>query len=168
MATYIVMEPASSTAIAVPTEARTVVVSAVGIQGPPGTGLETLSPLLVNVTWGTPTAESGNAIEVTATVTDANGSALATSTLDVEILVSDGATDNEPSATATLSAGTSPVGTVLAGSGTATLVIRAASGSFKVKVTEASAGHRYLWMRGAGHCRLWPRSTTGVLELIFA
>jgi hypothetical protein len=146
---------------------RTIVANGVGIQGPPGTGIETLAPLLVNVTWGTPTAESGNAIEVTATITDANGDALSTSFLDVEILVSDGAADNEPSATATLSAGASPVGTVLAGSGTATLVIRSASGSFKVRVSESAAGYRYLWLRGAGHCRLWPRSTTGVLEMIF-
>lgn len=144
-----------------------IVTGGIGIQGPPGTGIETLAPLLVNVTWGTPTAESGNAIEVTASITDANGNALSTSILDVEILVSDGAADNEPSATATLSAATSPVGTVLAGTGTATLVIRSASGAFKVRVSEASAGYRYLWIRQAGHCRLWPRSTTGVLELIF-
>lgn len=150
------------------TNTITIVANGVGIQGPPGTGLETLSPLLVNVVWGTPTAESGNAIEVTATITDADGVSLSTSILDVEILVSDGATDNEPSATATLAAGTSPVGTVLAGSGTATMVIRSASGSFKVRVSESAAGYRYLWLRGAGHCRLWPRSTTGVLELIFA
>lgn len=144
-----------------------VVTRGIGAQGPPGTGIETLSPLLVNVTWGTPTAESGNAIEVTATITDATGSALSTSILDVEILVSDGAADNEPSSTATLSAATSPVGTVLAGTGTATLVIRSASGALRVKVSEASAGYRYLWIRGAGQCRLWPRSTTGVLELVF-
>ena len=150
------------------TSTITIVANGVGIQGPPGAGLETLSPLLVNVDWGTPTAESGNAIEVTATITDADGVSLSTSFLDVEILVSDGATDNEPSATATLAAGASPVGTVLAGSGTATMVIRSASGSFKVRVSESAAGYRYLWLRGAGHCRLWPRSTTGVLELIFA
>ena len=150
------------------TSTITIVANGVGIQGPPGAGLETLSPLLVNVVWGTPTAESGNAIEVTATITDADGVSLSTSILDVEILVSDGATDNEPSATATLAAGASPVGTVLAGSGTATMVIRSASGSFKVRVSESAAGYRYLWLRGAGHCRLWPRSTTGVLELIFA
>lgn len=150
------------------TNTVTIVANGVGIQGPPGTGIETIAPLLVNVTWGTPTAESANAIEVTATITDANGDALSTSILDVEIVVSDGATDNEPSATATLSAGAVAVGTVLAGSGTGTLVIRSASGSFKVKVSESAAGYRYLWLRGAGHCRLWPRSTTGVLELIFA
>jgi len=167
MTTQIINQAGGTSVIATTTE-NCFVVSQVGAQGAAGTGLETLSPLLVNVVWGTPTAESGNVIEVTATITDANGDALSTSILDVEILVSDSAADNEPSATATLAAGASPVGTVLAGSGTGTLVIRSASGSFKVGVTETAAAYRYLWLRGAGHCRLWPRSTTGVLELVFA
>lgn len=146
----------------------TVVVSQVGAQGAPGTGVEVLGPLLVGVAWGTPSAESGNAIEVAASVSEVNGEALSTSLLDVEVLVTDGATDCKPSATATLSAASTPVGTVLGGSGTARLTIRSASGAFKVKVTETAAAHRYLWLKGSGHCRLWPRSLSGVLELAFA
>lgn len=138
-----------------------------GARGEPGTGINTLGGLLVNVTWGSPSAESGNSITVAASITDANEDALATSILDVEVIVTDGATDNEPSSTAVITAADSPVGTVLAGSGTATVVCRSDSGAFAVKVTETLSGFRYLWLRGAGHCRLWPRSTTGVLELNF-
>lgn len=149
----------------------TVNVSRVGIPGPQGvagTGVESLTPVLVGLQWGTPTAESGNAIEVPATIKDFSGAGLDTSIVDVEILVTDGATDNEPSATATLTAANTPVGTVLSGSGTARLVIRSASGSLKVKVNETGTGNRYLWVKAGGNTRLWARSLTGVLELTFS
>lgn len=139
-----------------------------GPQGAAGTGLDSLTPVLVGLEWGTPTAEASNAIEVTGTVKDFQNVALNSSIVDVEILVTDGANDHEPSATATLSAGTVPVGTVLSGSGTARLVMRTSSGSLKVKVTETAAGNRYLWIKQNGHARLWVRAVAGVLELTFA
>lgn len=138
-------------------------------QGPAGvSGTAAVNSELLSLEWGTPGTESGNAIEITGTIKKLDGTSSTSSTADIQIVVSDGATDGEPSATATLSAASTPVGTVLAGSGTATLVIRSASGSIKVKVTEASAGHRYLWISGAGHERQWIRAAAGVLELVFA
>ena len=123
-----------------------------------------IGPDLVGLTWGPPGTETGNAIEISGTLTDFGGAALSSSLTDVEIIVSDGATDCEPSATAIIAAGTVPVGTVLAGSGTASLVIRTASGSLKVKVTETAAAYRYLWVKHGGHARLWIRAVAGVLE----
>lgn len=138
-------------------------------QGPAGpSGSAVINDELLSLEWGTPGAESGNAIEIVGSVKKLDGTSSTSSAVDVKIIVSDGATDNEPSATATLSAANTPVGTVLAGSGTATMVIRSSSGSIKVKVSESSAGHRYLWISGAGHERQWIRAAAGVLELVFA
>ena len=123
---------------------------------------------LISLVWGTPAVEVGDEIEISATLENYDGGVFASSIVDVEILVSDGATDNEPSATATLEPAADPVGTVLAGSGTARLVVRSDSGSLKVKVKEPTAAHRYLWLKAGGNARLWVRSKTGVQELIFA
>lgn len=139
-----------------------------GPQGPAGTGLETVTPVLVGLQWGTPAAESGNSIEIPATIKDFAGVDLASSIVDVEITVTDSAADSEPSATATLSAANTPVGTVLCGTGTARLDIRSASGALRIKVTETAAGNRYLWVKAGGITRLWVRSLTGVQELVFA
>lgn len=149
----------------------TVTVSRVGIPGPqgvPGTGMNNLDPVLVGVQWGTPGAESGNAIEIAATIKDFAGTPLPSSIVDVEILVTDSAGEHEPSATATLSAASTPVGTVLGGTGTARLVIRSMSGAFAVKVSESLPGNRYLWLKASGNARLWVRSLTGVQELVFS
>lgn len=124
---------------------------------------------LVSLVWGQPGAEAANAIEVPGSLLDFTGLALLTAEVDVEVRVTDGAADNEPSATATLSAANTPVGTVLAGTGTATLVIRTSvSGTLGVRVSEAAAGFRYLWVRQAGHSQRWVRPRDGVLELTFA
>lgn len=136
------------------------------VGGPPGLSADVADDL-IGLTWGTPGAEVANAIEVTGTLTDFLGAAFSNSLTDIEVLVSDGATDAEPSATATLSAAGTPVGTVLAGSGTARMVMRSASGSIKVKVTETAAANRYLWIKQGGNARLWVRSLLGVHELVF-
>jgi hypothetical protein len=123
---------------------------------------------LVSLRWGTPAAESGDAIEIGAAVEDYAGAAVNSSLVDVEIRVTDSAASCEPSATATLGPAAVPVGTILAGSGTATLVMRTTAGALRLRVTEAAAGYRYLWVKGAGNARLWVRSATGVQELIFS
>ena len=133
----------------------------------------TLNPLhtdetSVGIAWGSPGAESSNSIEITGSVVDYLGIGWSTSFVDVTVIVSDGAADSEPSHTATLSAAGTPVGTVLGGSGTATLTIRSASGAFKVKVTETAAGNRYLWVRNGGNMRFVPHAVAGVVELVFA
>lgn len=123
----------------------------------------------VNVVWGTPGAESGDAIEIQATVETLDGTAFSTGLVAVQVTVSDSAADNEPSATATLSAATTPVGTLLAGSGTGTAVfLTNASGAFKVKVSEPAAASRYLWVRAGGHCQLFVKAKDGIQQLTFA
>jgi hypothetical protein len=154
--------------VIVENDGTAIVISHVGVQGPPGaTGKTDVTTELVGVQWGTPSAESSNAIDITATIKDLNSDDLDTDIVDVEILVSDGAVDYEPSATATLTSAGSPVGTVLAGDGTPRLTIRSEAGAFAVRVSEAGAGHRFLWLKGSGNARLWVRSLTGVLEIVF-
>ncbi len=123
---------------------------------------------LVSLVWGAPGAEAGDAIEVSASLTDFAGDPLATDQVDVEVRVTDAANDAEPSATATLAAAGTPLGTVLAGTGTATLVVRTtAGGTLGVRVSEAAAAMRYLWVRQAGHAQRFVRARDGVLELAF-
>jgi hypothetical protein len=115
--------------------------------------------LFSQVTWGAAGAEAGNVIEVPATVQDMNGNTLAVATTEVEVMVSDSATDAEPSATATLSAAGSPIGTILSGSGTATATWRtSASGTFTVAVTETATGARYLWVRQGRNSQAFVRA----------
>lgn len=168
--TVVVERAATNSTVVVSRNVTSVVVSRQGIPGPqgiPGTGVESLTPVLVGLQWGSPGGESGNAIEISGTIKDFAGADLASSLVDMEILVSDGATDNEPSATAVLSAASVPVGTVLSGSGTARLGIRTDAGALSIKVTETLVAHRYLWVKASGHARLWVRSLTGVQEIIF-
>jgi hypothetical protein len=116
-----------------------------------------------------PTAEVSDVIEIAGNVLDYDGQPLASSVADIEVRVTDGAADGEPSATAFLTAASVPVGTVLAGSGTASLVVRSHNGSLAIAVHESTANcHRYLWIKGAGHERLWVRAADGVQELVFA
>lgn len=128
-----------------------------------------IDPVLISVVWGSPGSESSEIIEVAASCVDFNNVAFASGIVEVEIKVTDSAADAEPSATATLAAAATPVGTLLSGTGTATVVMRTnASGLFKVAVTEATATvFRYLWIKQGGNARLWVRSSTGVLELSF-
>lgn len=128
----------------------------------------TLNQTLISVVWASPGAESGNAIEIQASCQDFAGNAFLSGLVDVQIVVSDAANDSSPSATATITAATSPVGSILDGSGTATVVVRTdSSGNFKIKVSETAPGDRYLWLSPGGHSRLYPRSSTGVQQLTF-
>jgi hypothetical protein len=127
------------------------------------------TPQLVNVIWGTVGAESSNAIEVPASCADVSGTALTSDEIGVMVIVSDSAADAEPSATATISAASSPVGTLLAGSGTATSVSKTdSSGNFKIRVTETAAASRYIWVRAGGHFQRFVKARDGILQLTFA
>lgn len=118
--------------------------------------------------WGTPGAEASNAIEVQATVTDLGGTAIAAATSVVKVIVSDSATDCSPSATATIAAAGTPVGTLLDGNGTATAIFRTnASGQFKVSVTETAAASRYLWVEQGPESAAYIRGTGTTTTLTF-
>lgn len=128
-----------------------------------------VADLFAQVTWGSAGAESGNTIEVPATVQDIQGNTLAVATTEVEVMVSDSATDAEPSATATLSAATSPIGTLLSGTGTATVTFRTTSGGlFTVKVTETAAADRFLWVRTGRNSQAWVRANASPKSITFA
>lgn len=128
-----------------------------------------LQSALISVVWASPSAESGNAIEIQASCFGFAGEAFVSGLVDVQIIVSDAANDSSPSATAIITAASTPVGSILDGSGTATVIARTdSSGLFKIKVTEAAAESRYLWLSPGGHSRLYPRSSTGVQQLVFA
>lgn len=127
------------------------------------------SQSLISLVWAAPGAEAANAIEIAASCQDFAGVAFASGLIDAEIKVSDAANDTEPSSTATITAAGTPVGTLLSGSGTATVVMRTdAGGNLTIKVNETAAASRYLWVKGGGHSRLWVRSSTGVQQLTFA
>lgn len=128
----------------------------------------TLKVVFGAVSWGTAGAESANTIEITGTVLDANGVAIAAATSDVKIVVSDAVTDGEPSATATIAAAASPVGTVLAGTGTATIVMRTnASGQFAIAVTDVSVASRYLNASQGVNSQAFIRAAAGPKQLTF-
>lgn len=138
-----------------------------GPPGPPGPSGGTTSSDFTVVSWSTPSAESTDTIEITGSILDTSGSPVSSSIVDIDICVTDGAVDCEPSATAYLTAAGTPSGTVLGGSGTATLTIRSAAGVFAIAVHESAAAHRFLWIRAAGHERVWVRAADGVQELVF-
>lgn len=128
----------------------------------------TLKVVFGAVSWGTAGAESANTIEITGTVLDANGVSIAAATSDVKIIVSDAVTDGEPSATATIAAAASPVGTVLAGTGTATIVMRTnASGQFAIAVTDVSVASRYLNASQGVNSQAFIRAAAGPKQLTF-
>ncbi len=140
-----------------------------GPHGPAGpTGPIGSTAGLVQIRWSTPTTETNDTIEIIGNVLDYVGAALLTGVVDIEVRVTDGANDGEPSATAYLTAAATPVGIVLAGVLTACLVIRSASGFLAVAIHEATANcHRYLWIKASGHETQWVRAADGVQEIDF-
>ncbi len=127
----------------------------------------TVNLALISTVWGTPGIESSNKIEISGSCRNLNGVSFA-GIVDIMIKVTDGAADAEPSSTATITAAAVPVGTVMAGSGTATVQIRTnSSGLFKIAVNETAVGFRYLWVSSGLHVIYWVRSNVGVLELQF-
>mgnify|MGYP005613312487 CR=1 FL=1 len=125
--------------------------------------------LFGQVTWGAAGAESTNVIEITGTVGDLAGNAIASATSEVEVCVTDSATDAEPSATATLAAAGTPVGTLLSGTGTATVTIRTnSSGQFALAITESAAASRYLWVRQGRNSQAWIRANATPKQCTFS
>jgi hypothetical protein len=101
------------------------------------------------VIWGTPGALTSQTITVSAALNDLNGNPFSSDVCDIELTITDGIADSEPSHTATLSAAGSPIGILMAGSGTASVTVRTASGApaFNILASEASSGSvRYLWV----------------------
>lgn len=121
------------------------------------------------VSWGSAGTETANVIEVPATVQDLQSNTLAVATTEVEVMVSDGANDAEPSATATIAAAGTPVGTLLSGSGTATATFRtSAAGLFTVAIGETAAASRYLWVRQGRNSQAWVRAAAVAKSITFA
>lgn len=128
----------------------------------------TIKVTLGAVSWGTPGTETANTIEITGTVVDPSGNPIAAATSDVKIIVSDAVNDGEPSATATIAAAASPVGTVLAGSGTATIIMRTnASGQFSIAINDASVASRYLNAQQGVNSQCFIRASAGPKQLTF-
>lgn len=133
-----------------------------------GGGGVTWGNQLINVIWGTPGAEVSNTITVSASSADLDGNTISSSEIGVMVIVTDGAADNEPSETATISAASPAVGTLVAGDGTATAMFKTnASGNFSIKVTETAAASRYVWVRAGGHFQRFVKARDGVLQLTF-
>jgi hypothetical protein len=129
----------------------------------------TIANQLGYVAWGSAGAESANVIEITGTVTNIAGTTIAAATSEVQVMVTDGASDGEPSATATIAAAGSPIGTLLAGSGTATVTMRtSSSGTFSVAVTETAVGSRYLWVKQGDNSQCFIRANAAAKQLTFA
>ena len=125
--------------------------------------------LFGQVTWAAAGAESANVIEIQGEIGDIAGTAIAAATSEVEVCVTDSATDAEPSATATLAAAGTPVGTLLSGTGTATVTIRTnSSGLIKLAVTETTAADRFLWVRQGRNSQCWIRANAAPKSLTFA
>lgn len=130
---------------------------------------DAVQDLFAQVTWGSAGAESSNIIEVPATLQDIAGNTLAVATTEIEVLVSDSATDAEPSATATIAAAGTPVGTLLSGTGTATITMRtSAGGLFTVAITETAAASRFLWVRQGKNSQAFVRANASPKQITFA
>lgn len=140
------------------------------VAGPGGGGSsEPWVDELIEVVWDAPSAESGNAIEMTGRCYNLYNTAFASNTAYVTVIVTDGAADSEPSATATITAATGPVGDVVGGGGTATAVFKTdASGVFRIRVSETLPAFRYIWVRSGGHMQVYVKARDGIVELPFA
>lgn len=124
--------------------------------------------LFGQVTWAAAGAEAANVIEIQGEVGDIAGTAIAAATSEVEVCVTDSATDAEPSATATLAAAGTPIGTLLSGTGTATVTIRTnSSGLLKLAVTETAAADRFLWVRQGRNSQCWIRANASPKSLTY-
>jgi hypothetical protein len=143
--------------------------NSVGLQGKPGTGSLDVSGDLVSIQWDAPQAEAANVIQVQGHVLDLNGFPLLSSIVDAKIIVTDSATNANPSTTAVFSVPSGGDGINLAGIGTATLIVRAILGELTIAVTETTPNcMRYLWISAAGHERVYVRAFAGIQELVFA
>jgi len=128
-----------------------------------------VTALFASVSWGTAGAEAANVIEVPATVQDMVGATLAVATTEIEVMVSDSATDAEPSATATLQAAGTPIGTLLSGTGTATATWRtSAAGLFTAAILDVSVASRFLWVKVGKNSQAYVRAQATPKSITFA
>ncbi len=105
---------------------------------------EDVADLFCHIVWGTAAVATGSApnqaIEITGTARDFNGSTLATDTVVVKVMVTGSANSLTPQGAVTLTAAAVPKGTTMDGSGTGTLLIETStSGEFTVKVNQSAA-----------------------------
>lgn len=107
----------------------------------------------------TPGSGSAGSTPVSGLITDTAEAPLTAARAIVELMVSDGNTDAEPSATATIVAG--GTGDVLAGAGTATVHVRADTSSLFTVDVEDSTSTRYLWTRQGPGSPVWVRQAGG-------
>ncbi len=141
----------------------------IGLQGPPGTGSLDIAGDLVSIQWDAPQAEVGDTIKVQGHILDLNGDPLLSSVVDAKIIVTNSATNANPSTTAVFSVAAGGDGINLAGIGTPTLIVRAVLGQLTIAVTEPTPNcMRYLWISAAGHERVYVRAFAGIQELVFA
>lgn len=137
-----------------------------------GDGTWVAAPAAVNlaqITWDAAGAEATNTIEVQGRMKDAGGTEIAVATGEVTVVVSDSATDAEPSATAVLQAAGTPVGSLLSGTGTARVRMRtSAAGYFKVGCLEAAVGSRFLWVSQGNNSQYWIRAGEAPKSITFA
>ncbi len=142
----------------------------------PGSKLEVPVPTIAalasaQVVWESPGPEVSQKIEIAASLVDAVSDPLSpgSSNADVQVTVTDNAADAEPSHTATLTVALAPIGVILAGAGSARIVIRASSnGQFAIAVTEPTATvKRYLWVLQGGSSQFFVKARDGVIELDF-
>jgi len=102
-----------------------------------------LADLFATISWGTPDAEDANTIDVRLQLLDVQGNSLAAERV-FELRVSD-AEYGAASASATIAAGDLGLGTIISGSGTATVLVETdADGKLDLKISEAAAASRYI------------------------
>lgn len=124
---------------------------------------------LAQFTWDAPGAETANVIEIQARMKDNSGTEIGSANGEITIVVSDSTTDAEPSATATIAAAGTPVGTFLAGTGTATVKMRtSAAGYVKIGVLETAVGSRFLWVSQGNNSQYWIRAGEAPKSITFA
>ncbi len=128
-----------------------------------------VTALFAAASWGSAGTETANVIEITLTLKDMSGSTLAVATTEVEIIVSDSSTSAAPSSTATIAAAGTPIGTLLDGSGTATVQFRtSSSGTIAIAVTETAAASRHLWVKQGPNSQAFVRAEASPKQLTFA
>lgn len=108
-----------------------------------GASVMKLTTVYHTLVWDTPGAEASNSIEIDCQAQDLDSNDFE-NYVWLTVVVSD--TDGgDPSATATIAAKGTPLGTILTGSGTNTVTIKTTSGGeFGIKVTETAVGSRWL------------------------
>ena len=123
-----------------------------------------------NVVWDTPDAQVDNYVECTFHLEDLSGNPFTSSVTDICIIASDGELDADPSHNADLSPAGTPLGTWLAGSGTATSVVRsaAATPAGKVRVTADVAATYWLYAVASQNTDVFVKAKIGPCQIVIS